>query len=183
MARLNTVDPNQATGKAKELLDGVQSQLKIVPNLMKVLANSPAALEAYLSFDSKLSHGSLKPKLRELISVVVAEENSCEYCLSAHTAIGKMVGLNDEQIRAGRKFHSGDAKIDAALHFAHDITVRRGQVDNSAIEAVRKAGYTDGEIAEIIANVGLNLFTNYFNNAVKTEVDFPHVAIDKAASA
>lgn len=183
MTRLKTVDPNQATGKAKELLDGVQSQLKIIPNLMKVLANSPAALEAYLSFDSKLSHGLLQPKLRELISVVVAEENSCEYCLSAHTAIGKKVGLKDEQILAGRKFPSGDAKIDAALNFAHDITERRGQVDNAAMESVRRAGYTDGEIAEIIANVGLNLFTNYFNNAVKTEIDFPYVVIDKAASA
>ncbi len=183
MARLNTVDPKQATGKAKELLDGVQSQLKMVPNLMKVLANSAAALDAYLSFDSKLSHGLLKPKLRELISVVVAEENSCEYCLSAHTAIGKMVGLKDEQILAGRKFDTGDTKIDAALHFVQEITARRGQVDNSAIETVRKAGYTDGEIAEIIANVGLNLFTNYFNNAVKTEVDFPNIAIAKSASA
>lgn len=181
MARLSTIDPQQATGKTKELLDGVQAHLKMVPNLMRVLANSPAALDAYLSFNDKLSHGLLSPKLRELISVVVAEENGCEYCLSAHTALSKMVGYKDEQILASRKFHLGDAKIDAALRFAHEITKQRGQVPASAIEDVRKAGYSDGEIAEIIANVGLNVFTNYFNNAVKTEIDFPRVALSATA--
>ena len=183
MARLHTVDPKEATGKAKELLDSVQKQLKMVPNLMRVLANSPAALDAYLSFNEELSHGSLSPKLRELISVVVAEENSCEYCLSAHTAISKMVGMKEEQILGSRKLDSGDVKIDAALRFAKDVAAHRGQVDNSAVEAVKKAGYTDGEIAEIITNVGLNLFTNYLNNAVKTEVDFPLVSVGRAASA
>jgi uncharacterized peroxidase-related enzyme len=181
MSRLTTVDPQKAVGKAKELLDSVQAQIKMVPNLMRVLANSPAALEAYLTFNEKLSHGLLSPKLRELISVVVAEENACEYCLSAHTAIGKMVGFKEEQILASRQFNSGDAKIDAALRFARDVAAHRGHLDASAIEDVRKAGYSDGEIAEIITNVGLNIFTNYFNNAVKTEVDFPRVAINRAA--
>jgi uncharacterized peroxidase-related enzyme len=181
MSRLTTVDPQKAVGKAKELLDSVQAQIKMVPNLMRVLANSPAALEAYLTFNEKLSHGLLSPKLRELISVVVAEENGCEYCLSAHTAIGKMVGFKEEQIFASRQFNSGDAKIDAALRFARDVAAHRGHLDASAIEDVRKAGYSDGEIAEIITNVGLNIFTNYFNNAVKTEVDFPRVAINRAA--
>jgi uncharacterized peroxidase-related enzyme len=183
MARISTIDPQQATGKAKALLDAVQKQMKMVPNLMRVLANSPTALDAYLSFNEKLSHGLLSGKLRELIAVVVAEENSCEYCLSAHTAIGKMIGFKDEQILASRKFNSGDAKIDAALRFAHDVAAHRGQLDNNAVEAVRKAGYSDGEIAEIITNVGLNLFTNYFNNTVKTDVDFPLIAMNKAASA
>ncbi len=163
MARLPQIDPQQATGKAKELLDGVQAQLKIVPNFMRAMANSPAALDAYLSFNEKLSHGLLSAKLRELIAVVVADENSCEYCLSAHTAIAKMVGLKEEKILAGRDFNLGDAKIDAAYA--------------SAIEAVRNAGYSDGEIAEIIAEVGLHVFTNYFNTVVKTEVDFPRVAL------
>ena len=103
MSRLTTVDPQKAIGKAKELLDSVQAQIKMVPNLMRVLANSPAALEAYLTFNEKLSHGLLSPKLRELISVVVAEENGCEYCLSAHTASGKMMGFKEEQILASRQ--------------------------------------------------------------------------------
>jgi uncharacterized peroxidase-related enzyme len=180
MARLPEIDPQQATDKAKELLDGVQARLKIVPNFMRVMANSPAALDAYLSFNEKLSHGLLNAKLGELIAVVVADENSCEYCLSAHTAIAKMVGLNEEQILAGRDFNLGDAKIDAALRFARDVAAKRGQLDASAIDAVRNAGYSDGEIAEIIANVGLHVFTNYFNNVVKTEIDFPRVALRAA---
>lgn len=177
MARLPEIDPTQATGKAKELLDGVQAQMKMVPNLMRALANSPAALEAYLAFNEKLSHGSLPAKLRELIAVVVADVNSCQYCLSAHTAIAKMVGHKEEQILASRDLHFGDARIDAALRFAHDVAAHRGHVDTGAVEAVRQAGYSDGEIAEIITHVGLNAFTNYFNNAVKTEIDFPLVAL------
>jgi uncharacterized peroxidase-related enzyme len=180
MARIVTVDPQSSTGKAKTLLDAVQSKMKMVPNPMRVLASSPAALEGYLNFNEALSHGLLGGKLRELISVVVAEANGCEYCLSAHTAIGKMVGWKEEDILASRKFNSGDPKIDAALRFSHNLVSRRVQVDQAEIEA-RTAGYSDGEIAEIITNVGLNTFTNYFNNAVQTEIDFPKIDLKKAA--
>lgn len=181
MARISTIDPQQATGKTKELLDSVQAQMKMVPNLMRVLANSDAALEAYLQFNNKLSHGVLDRKLRELIAVVVADVNRCEYCLSAHTAIGKMVGLKEETILAGRNLHSGDAKVDVALKFAEALASRRGQVDVHEVDAVKAAGYSDAEIAEIITHVGLNSFTNFFNNAVKTEVDFPAVQLSKVA--
>ena len=181
MARLPVVDPAQTTGKAKQLLDAVQAKLKITPNMTRVMANSPAVLEAYLNFNEALSKGSLSAKLRELISLVVAEANNCEYCLSAHTAIGKMVGLQDDEILAGLKLNSGDPKIDAALRFAHEIVVRRGQLDTSDVEAVRKAGFSDGEIAEIIANTAVNIFTNYFNNVAGVEVDFPKVALRKTA--
>jgi uncharacterized peroxidase-related enzyme len=177
MARIVTIDPQSSTGKAKTLLDAVQSKMKMVPNLMRVLASSPAALEGYLNFNEALSHGLLSGKLRELISVVVAEANGCEYCLSAHTAIGKMVGWKEEDILASRKFNSGDPKIDAALRFSRNLVSRRGQVDQAEIEALRTAG----EIAEIITNVGLNTFTNYFNNAVQTEIDFPKIDLKKAA--
>ena len=181
MARIVTIDPHNSTGKAKTLLDAVQSKMKMVPNLMRVLASSPAALEGYLNFNEALSHGLLSGKLRELISVVVSEANGCEYCLSAHTAIGKMVGWNEEDILASRKFNSGDPKIDAALRFSRNLVSRRGQVDQAEIEGLRTAGYSDGEIAEIITNVGLNTFTNYFNNAVQTEIDFPKIDLKKAA--
>ncbi len=100
MARIATIDPQSSTGKAKTLVDAVHSKMKMVPNLMRVLASSPAALEGYLNFNEALSHGLLSGKLRELISVVVAEANGCEYCLSAHTAIGKMVGWKEEDILA-----------------------------------------------------------------------------------
>jgi uncharacterized peroxidase-related enzyme len=180
MARLKTIG-NEATGKAKELLDGVQAKLGMTPNLTRVLANSPAALEAYLSFNEALSKGQLRAQLRELISVAVADENGCAYCLSAHTALGKMVGLKEEEILAGRNLKSADAKTAAALQFAGAILERRGQLTQSDVDAVRKAGHNDGEIAEIVANVALNIFTNYFNNIAATYFDFPRVDLKKSA--
>lgn len=184
MPRLNAVDPKEATGKAKELLDGVKAKIGMVPNLMRTFANSPAALEGYLSFSSALSGGSLNAKLREQIALTVADANSCEYCLSAHTAIGKMVGLNENELVASRRATATDAKTDAALKFAHQLVVKRGELLDSEIQAVRSAGYNDGEITEIVANVALNIFTNYFNHVAQTVVDFPKVAlaIGKAAN-
>jgi len=177
MPRLNTINPAEATGKAKKLLDGVQAKLGMTPNLMKTVANSPAALEAYLGFGAALSTGALDAKFREQIALAVAQANSCEYCLSAHSAIGNMVGLNAEEIRASRESHSADAKRDAGLRFAQSVVLQRGEVSDAAIEQVYQAGYTDGEIAEIVANVAINIFTNYFNNVAHTEVDFPRVPV------
>jgi uncharacterized peroxidase-related enzyme len=177
--RLNPVDPAHASGKAKQLLDEVQSTYGRTPNLMRTLANSPAALEAYLDFSDALGRGLLNAKVREQIAVAVAAANSCEYCLSAHTAIGKMVGLSEHELAASRQAKSDDPKIDAALHFAHEVVVRRGELAASDIEAVRRAGYSDGEIAEIIANIALNMFTNYFNLIAGTQVDFPRVTLAK----
>lgn len=181
MPRLNAIDPNVATGKAKELLDGVKTKIGMVPNLMRTFANSPAALAGYLSFSGALGGGSLNAKLREQIALAVADANNCEYCLSAHTAIGKMVGLNENELVASRQASSGDPKTDAALKFAHQIVVKRGELLDSEVQAVRAAGYNDGEITEIVANVALNIFTNYFNEIAKTEIDFPRVQIGAAA--
>jgi uncharacterized peroxidase-related enzyme len=183
MPRLKAVDPSQAGGKAKQLLDEVQANLGRTPNVFRTLANSSAALEAYLDFSDALGRGSLDAKLREQIAVAVAEANSCEYCLSAHTAIGKLVGLNENELLASRQSKSDDPRTDAALNFAHEIVVRRGELGTSDVEAVRAAGYSDGEIAEIIANVALNVFTNYFNLVAQTEVDFPKVPLASKKSA
>ncbi|MEP7341622.1 MAG: carboxymuconolactone decarboxylase family protein [Acidobacteriota bacterium] len=177
MPRLNAIDPKEATGKVKELLDGVKSKIGMVPNLMRTFANSSAALEGYLSFSGALGGGLLNAKLREQIALTVADANSCEYCLSAHTAIGKMVGLNETELVASRHAGSSDAKTDAALKFAHQIVVKRGEVLDSEVQTVRAAGYNDGEITEIIANVALNIFTNYFNHVAQTVVDFPKVSL------
>ncbi len=177
MQTLKAVDPKQATGEVKEVLDRVQAKYGRVSNLLKTLANSPAALNAYFDFAGSLSRGLLSPKLREEIAVAVAEASGCEYCLSAHTAVGKMVGLSEHELAASRRFRSEDARRDAALQFAHEIVVRRGELDASDVEQVRQAGYSDGEIAEIIANVGLNIFTNYFNMIARTDLDFPKVSL------
>lgn len=177
MPRLTAIDPTTATGKAKELLDGVKAKIGMVPNLMRTYANSPAALEAYLNFSGALGNGLLPAKLREQIALAVADANACEYCLSAHTALGKMVGLQENEIAASRQAHSSDAKIEAALQFAHQLVVKRGEVSDSEVQAVRDAGYSDGEITEIVAHVALNIFTNYFNHVAQTVVDFPKVAL------
>lgn len=180
MPRIEAIDPQEATGKARELLDGVKAKIGSVPNLMRTFANSPAALEGYLNFSGALSGGSLSARLREQIALAVADANNCEYCLSAHTAIGKMVGLNENELISSRRASSTDARTDAALKFAHQIIVKRGEVLDSEVQAVREAGYNDGEIVEIVANVALNIFTNYFNHIARTTVDFPKIALGAA---
>ncbi|MBS1811155.1 MAG: carboxymuconolactone decarboxylase family protein [Acidobacteria bacterium] len=180
MPRLNAIDPKEATGKAKELLDSVKAKIGKVPNLMRTFANSPTALEAYLNFSGTLGGGVLNAMLREQIALTVADANACEYCLSAHTAIGKMVGLDEDELAASRRAASADAKTEAALKFAHQIVVKRGEVLDSEVQAVRAAGYSDAEITEIVAHVALNIFTNYFNHVAQTVVDFPKVNLATA---
>ncbi len=183
MQRITAVNPAEATGKAKQLLDGVQAKLGMTPNLMKTLASAPAALEAYLHFGAALSAGTLDAKFREQIALTVAQANSCEYCLSAHSAIGKMVGLKPEEILASREAHAQDAKRNAGLKFAQTLVVQRGKVSDQALTDVNAAGFTDGEVTEVVANVAINIFTNYFNHVARTDVDFPNVGVSLQAAA
>ena len=176
MSRLQTIDPSTTSGKAKSLLDGVKAKLGIVPNMTRVMANSPAVLEAYLGFSGALAGGYLNPKIREQIALVTAQENHCNYCLSAHTAVGKLVGLKEDQILASREGNGGNDKATAALTFAKQVLESKGRVSETDIEAVRAAGFSDGEIAEIIGQVALNVFTNYFNEATSVDIDFPKVS-------
>lgn len=181
MPRLNPIQPDQATGKAKELLDAVQAKLKITPNMTRVMANSPSVLQGYLSFSGALAGGALDAKLREQIALEVGEQNACQYCVSAHTAIGKMTGLTDAEIEAARSASAASPKNAAALKFASQLVALRGRIADVDFDTVRRAGFTDAEIAEIIAHVALNIFTNYFNNAAAVEVDFPKIALRASA--
>jgi uncharacterized peroxidase-related enzyme len=183
MSRISAIETAEATGKAKQLLEGVQAKLGITPNLMKTLAHAPAALEGYLNFNGALAHGVLNPKFREKLAITIAQANSCEYCLSAHTAIGGMAGVPAAELAESRSAHSADPKQDAGLQFAQKVVVQRGEVSDRDLEQVRTAGYSDAEIVEIIGHVGLNIFTNYFNHVAQTVVDFPRVpvAMEQAA--
>lgn len=181
MIRIQPVNYETSIGKVRQLLEGVKSKLGMTPNMMKTMAQSPAVLEAYLNFSGALDHGTLNAGLREQIALLSAEINRCGYCASAHTAIGKMVGLGPDAIRAARLGHSADSKAEAALKFARTLIVNRGEVSNEDVQTVRDAGYTDGEIGEIVAAVALNTFTNYFNEIAKTEIDFPEVQVGVAA--
>ena len=169
MPRLQAVNPAKATGKVKQLLDAAQAKLGLTPNMMKTMAQSPAVLEAYLNFSGALAGGALDTQFREEIALTVAQANSCEYCLAAHTAIGGLVKLTKEEIVAARQAQERQAKRDAGLKFAQTIVVEKGEVSDDAVHRVRAAGYSDGEIAEIVANVAVNIFTNYFNHVAQTE--------------
>lgn len=175
MPRLKPLDPVAATGETRRALERARAAFGGVPNLMRTFANSAAVLNAYLEFHQALGSGSISTKLQEQIAVVVAETNDCEYCLSAHTAIGKLHGLTDRELLASRQLQTNDPRTNAALRFAREIVEKRGKVTDRELEAVRQAGFNDGEIAELIANVAINIFTNYFNHVSQTEVDFPKV--------
>lgn len=180
MARIQPISYEESTGRVKELLTGVKQTLGMTPNMMKTMAQSPAVLEAYLNFSAALGGGSLDAKLREQIALVSAEVNGCGYCAAAHTAIGKMTGLGEDAILAARKGHSIDARTNAALQFARNVIVNRGEVSDADWQAVKDLGFSDGEISEIIASIALNIFTNYFNLIASTDIDFPRVQIRAA---
>lgn len=175
MSRIQHVNPETATGKAKELLDAVKSKMGLIPNMTKAMANSPATLEGYLGLSSVLSKGVLNAKLREQLALAIAQANDCDYCLAAHSAVGKMVGLTADQIRDSRRGEAVDTRADALIHFALQVLANRGAVSDADLQAVRDAGFDDGAISEVVAQVALHNFTNYFNRLAATDVDFPRV--------
>jgi uncharacterized peroxidase-related enzyme len=171
-----------APAAAQPLLHAVKKQLGSAPNMFRLIANSPAALEGYLGMSGALGKGSLPPATRERIALAVAEINGCNYCLSAHSYIGKnLAKLDDAEIAANRAGTSNDPKADAAVRFAAKIVQRRGHVGEEDLRAVRLAGYDDAQIVEIVQHVALNTWTNYLNEVAKTDVDFPVVAASSAA--
>ena len=142
MQRISAINPATAGGKAKQLLDGVQAKLGMTPQMMKTMAVAPATLEAYLNFGATLATGTLDAKFREQIALTVAQANSCAYCLAAHSALGKMVGLSAEDIRSSREAHAQDAKRNAGLRFAQALVIERGDVSDQTVAAVKAAGYS-----------------------------------------
>jgi alkylhydroperoxidase family enzyme len=165
MSRLLLVDPSQAQGKTHDLFEAIKAKLGRVPNMMKAMANSPAVLEGYLALSGALGSGSLDPKVGERISIELAE----------HTLLGKLAGLDETERQSARLGESADPKADAALKFARTVLDRRGDVGEEDLRRVKEAGYGDGEVAEILALVALNILTNYFNVAFETPIDFPAV--------
>lgn len=181
MARVAVIDPQTATGEAKELLDAVRSGLGVVPNFIRVLANSPAALRAFLGIHEIAGSGLLDAKTRERIALTVAEQNGCQYCVSAHTAIGRKVGLDNPEMLANRLGRSSDTKAEAALAFARALVEHTGKVSTAEFQAIRAAGHSDGEIIEIITHVAMNIFTNLLGKATGVEIDFPKIELNQAA--
>jgi uncharacterized peroxidase-related enzyme len=182
MSRIKPVDEHTADPATVELLNSVRKSMGTVPNLIATMANSPAVARAYLGFAQALAGCAdcLPLRLREQIALVVGEANACGYCVAAHTARGRRAGLTEQETKEARRASSHDGKEQAALVFARKVVQDRGVVADDDVEQLRRAGYTDGQVGEIVANVALNIFTNYFNHVAGTEPDFP-AAPDLAA--
>ena len=183
MSRIPTPASIEAAPTASQpLLQAVKKQLGIVPNLFRLVANSPAALEGYLGLSGALGKGDLPAATRERIALAVAEINGCSYCLSAHAYLGKNVAkLDDAEIAANRQGGSNDRKADAAVRFAANVARERGHVSEEDVKTVKSAGYSDAQVIEIVQHVALNTWTNYINEVAKTDIDFPAVKVEKAA--
>jgi len=183
MSRIPTPTSIETAPVASQpLLQAVKKQLGITPNLFLLVANSPAALEGYVSLSGALGKGDLPAATRERIALAVADINGCDYCLSAHTYLGRNVAkLDDAEITANRNGASNDIKANAAVRFAVKVTQLRGHVTDEDFLEVKAAGYTDAQIIEIVQHVALNSWTNYINTVGQTEIDFPIVEAHKAA--
>ena len=181
---MTRISPNLTPdAKSQEMLDAAKKSLGMVPNLFTTLAHSSAALNFYMSGVGALSATKISGVLREQLSVAVAGVNSCDYCASAHTLLGKMQKISESEIALNLQCKSTDAKTQAALTFAHKIVELRGLVADEDVQAIKAAGYSDGEIVEIIAVVSQNIFTNYFNHIAGTVIDFPLVHTPKTVMA
>ncbi len=173
MARLASV----ASGPSQPRLplSHTNAQRPVLPDcaFLHLLANSPAAIQGYMACHQALSGGQLTPRQRELLALAVAEINGSKYCLAAHSALAKQAGLSAEEIRSARRATSANPQEAAMLQFALAVTLQRGDVSETDFQALKRAGFKDGQIAEIVANIALNIFANYFNVLARTELDFP----------
>ncbi|POR50842.1 carboxymuconolactone decarboxylase family protein [Bosea psychrotolerans] len=183
MSRIQTPATIEAAPAAsRPMLEAVHKKLGVTPNLFRLVSNSPAALEGYLGLSAALEKGTLPAATRERIALAIAEVNGCDYCLSAHTFLGKNVAkLDDAEIAANRRGTSNDPKADVAVRFAAKVALARGHVDDADVQSLKSAGYDDAQTVEIVLHVALNTWTNYINEVGKTTIDFPVVTSRKAA--
>lgn len=183
MARLHSVDPASASGKAKELLDAVLQNRGRLPNMVRLMANSPAALGGYVSFAAALAGSTLAAEIRDLIAVLVAAHGESDYTLAVASAIARKGGLSDADIVAARNAEARDPRTRAALCFSESLLEKRGHVSSSEVDRLMEAGFSDGEVAEIVACIALNIYRNYFNLVAAPEIDFPASGAGAAAAA
>ena len=178
MTTINPIQPETATGDAKDLLDQVRKSLGLVPEMTKVMATSPALLKGYLALSGAVATGSIPAAVRERLAIATAQLNGCEYCLSAHTYIGANIAKVDAaELDSARHARSTDPHVEALLKLSNAISADAGRVDEAVIVQARAAVVTDAEIGELVANIALNVLTNYFNTLAEVENDWPVVAL------
>jgi uncharacterized peroxidase-related enzyme len=173
MARLASVTSGLSQPNIPLSHTGAQRQALPDCAFLHLLANSPAARDGYLAWLGALGRGQLTARQRELLALAVAEINGSKYCLAAHGVLAKQAGLSADDIRFARKATAANPQEDAMLRFAQAVTLQRGDVSEADFQTLKKARFSDGQIAEIVANIALNIFTNYFNVLAHTELDFP----------
>ena len=171
--RIQPVDADRATGAIRQLFAEIRTKFALVPNLFRVLANAPAALEGLMGLSAALARGALDEKTREQLALAIAESNLCTYCLSGHTAVAAKIGLSQAEIDDAIRASAADARTDAILKLARSIVVQRGEVTDVDLARARAVGLTDGEIVETVANVALNIFENYMSHVARVPIDFP----------
>lgn len=179
MPNIAPVDPARP-GPAATIINSVNARVGRVPNIFATMARSPAVLEGFLAFTGALDAGFLSPGQREQIALAVAGANQCDYCASAHTFVAQGAGVHKSEAALNLLGSATDPKTDAILKFVRAVVSSRGQLPESArtLNELSNAGVSDGEIVEVLAHISLNLFTNYFNHVVKTEIDFPLVTVE-----
>jgi uncharacterized peroxidase-related enzyme len=171
--RIQPVDPDRATRAIKRIFTKIGSKFALIPNLFRVLANAPAALEGLMGLSAALARGSLDEKTREQLALAIAESNLCPYCLSEHTAMAAKIGLSRVEIDDAIRASAADARTDAILKLARSIVVQRGELSDADLGRARAGGLSDGEIVETVANVALNIFENYMSHVARVPIDFP----------
>jgi uncharacterized peroxidase-related enzyme len=182
MSRVPLATATTAPAASQPLLAQIHAAFGTTPAMFRAAANSPAALQAMWGFFGALGSGTLPAALTEKLAVAVADRNGCDYCLAAHTALGRKAGASTDEMAAAQMGESADAKTATALRFALKLVDARGQVADADVGALRSAGFDDAQVVELVAHVALNLFTNYLNIALSVPVDFPAVKLHRAAA-
>ena len=181
MSRVPLHTASTAPAASQPLLAQVQGAFGATPNMFRAVANSPAALQLMWAGFGALGGGSLPAKLGEQVAVAIADRNRCEYCLAAHTALGRKAGASASEMAEAQAGRSADPQTAAALAFALKVVEHRAAVTAADVQELRNAGFSDEAVVELLAHVALNLFTNYVNVALAVPVDFPKVALRQAA--
>ena len=177
MSRIAPVVSSNVDAKVASTLSQVKASLGMVPNLFATLAHAPVVLDGYLSLSKTLSRGRLSAAQREIVALAVGQQNECQYCLSAHTAMAKAAGVSEADTVKARGGDGEDPLERALALFAKKIVRQRGHVSDEDIKNARKAGIDDGLMMEVVAHVALNTLTNYANELAGTEIDFPVVPV------
>ncbi|MGB3464970.1 MAG: carboxymuconolactone decarboxylase family protein [Cyclobacteriaceae bacterium] len=182
MSSLRVLNREEVNESTKGVFDALQKKVGMVPNLYAATANSPKALNALLTLGENLGGGEFSAKEVEAIALAIGEANNCDYCLAAHTAVGKMNGFSEEETLRLRSADTSDEKLKALTQLAREITITRGKPDAEYISNFNRVGYTPAALAELVGYVAQNTFTNYLNHIAETPIDFPLAKDLKASS-